>query len=160
VSDLEARLLEVYLAYPAQISGDVVELGDTLVLETSASCMRVRLSPSPPNLSQEHGSRRPVRQADVKQLRAPRAFRRTWVCWGDWMPYRAVNPALLASIEGSNPSTPTRLLLEAIRRCANRSISFRRGEVLVDSHWQVGYFTGNKNPGTDACHSHRIRPLN
>ena len=35
-------------AYECSDCGDVLELGDTLVLETSASRMRVRLSPSPP----------------------------------------------------------------------------------------------------------------
>ena len=35
-------------------------------------------------------------------------LRQVWVCWGDWLPYRAVNPELFGSTEGSNPSTPTR----------------------------------------------------
>jgi hypothetical protein len=50
----------------------------------------------------------PMRNALTGAIRSNRIVSaRCWVCWGNWMPYRAVNPALFASIEGSNPSTPT-----------------------------------------------------
>ncbi len=58
VSELESRTV---------LQGSVVELADTLVLETSASCMRVRPSPLPPRFAdvvkwQTHRSQKAARK--------------------------------------------------------------------------------------------------
>ena len=39
-----------------------------------------------------------------------RPLRQMWVCWGDWLALPGRNPGALQSIEGSNPSTPTKTL--------------------------------------------------
>ena len=46
-----------------------------------------------------------------------------WVCWGDWLALPGRKPGALQSIEGSNPSTPTKTLYT--RGCSLKGESSR-----------------------------------